>query len=96
MLGILKLDIDTCITLYLQLAPKIFPKEGFVFGSKPGKLLKGSKGTARFDGGELERTIKKLVVDKLDGAGEDTLLDMTETGDTESECKMQALPCLYF
>jgi hypothetical protein len=30
MLGTFRMDIDTCIETYLEMAPKIFPKEGFL------------------------------------------------------------------
>jgi hypothetical protein len=84
MLGVLKMDVDTCIKTYLEMAPKIFPAQGFVSGSMVAKLLKGVKGTARFDGGELEKFVKALVADRL-GGGEDVLLDSDEAGST---CKM--------
>jgi hypothetical protein len=79
MLGVLKMDVDTCIQTYLEMAPKIFPSQGFVSGSTLAKLLKGVRGIARFDGSELEKFVKALVVDRL-GRGEDVLLDSDEAG----------------
>lgn len=39
MLGVLKMDINQCIDAYLEMAPKIFPVEGMVSGSKLGRLV---------------------------------------------------------
>jgi hypothetical protein len=75
------MDVDTCIKTYLEMAPKIFPSQGFVSGSMLAKLLKGVRGTAQFDSRELERFVKALVVDRL-GGGEDVLLDSDEAGST--------------
>jgi hypothetical protein len=88
MLGVLKMDVDTCITMYLEMAPKIFPSEGFVSGSKLGKFFNAARGTARFDGGELEKFVKALIVKNLNGVGEDVLLDARESGGTESSSRM--------
>jgi patatin-like phospholipase/acyl hydrolase len=54
MLGTLGMTIDECIERYLLLAPDIFPKEGFVAGSKIGKLAKGAVGSSRFPAAVLE------------------------------------------
>jgi hypothetical protein len=81
MLGVLQMDVDACIKTYLEMAPKIFPTQGLVSGSTLAKLLKGVRGTARFDGRELEKFIKALVVDRL-GGSEDVLLDSDEAGST--------------
>jgi patatin-like phospholipase/acyl hydrolase len=61
MLGTLGMKIDDCIQEYLELAPKIFPTEGFVVRSKPSKLFKAVRGSARFDAMALENEVKKLV-----------------------------------
>ena len=38
MLGTLRMDIDTCINEYIDMAPEIFPVENIVSGSTLGKL----------------------------------------------------------
>lgn len=38
MLGVLKMDIMSCIDAYLEIAPKIYPIEGIVSGSKFGRF----------------------------------------------------------
>ena len=48
------MDINTCISKYLDMAPRIFPEEGFIAGSKVCKIFKGIKGFARFDAASLE------------------------------------------
>ena len=53
MLGVLRMDIDQCIESYISMAPRIFPHEGFISGSRVGKLFKGIKGSARFDATNL-------------------------------------------
>ena len=40
MLGILRMDIQTCIGAYLQMAPKIFPIEGVIGGNVVGRSIK--------------------------------------------------------
>ena len=88
MLGVLKMDIDTCIAKYVDMAPKIFPQEGRISGSKIGKAWKGVKGTARFDGEGLEKFMKKLVKENLDGGDEDTLLETETEAPPASPCKV--------
>jgi patatin-like phospholipase/acyl hydrolase len=61
MLGTLRMSVDEAIDSYLDFAPKIFPKEGFVSGNRLTKLLKGVRGTARFDATALENEVKKMV-----------------------------------
>jgi hypothetical protein len=86
MLGVLKMDVDTCIKIYLEMAPKVFPSEGLVSRSKLGKFLKGARGTARFDSGELEKFFKALVVEKF--GVEDVVLDAAEVRAAESSSRM--------
>jgi patatin-like phospholipase/acyl hydrolase len=61
MLGTLRMNVDECIDGYLELAPKIFRKEGFLSDNKLSKFFKGVRGTARFDATALEEEVKKLV-----------------------------------
>jgi hypothetical protein len=65
MLGPLKMDVDACIRQYLEMAPKIFPKENFLAGSKVGHIVQGAMGKARFDGNNLERVVQELVQERL-------------------------------
>lgn len=65
MLGTMRMTIDECLAAYLDLAPKIFPEEGFLSGSKAGRLFKSARGTARFDAAALEREVKRMVVEQL-------------------------------
>ena len=61
MLGTLRMNIDECITAYLALAPKIFPKKSFLSNNKLIKLFNAGRGSARFDATALEEEVKKLV-----------------------------------
>jgi patatin-like phospholipase/acyl hydrolase len=65
MLGTFSMGVQECIDAYLDMAPKIFPKEDFVSGSALGKAWKGVRGTARFDAAALEAEVKKLIVEHL-------------------------------
>ncbi len=48
MLVVLRMDIETCISSYLDMAPRILPEEGFIPGSKVGKPLQGDRGNSSF------------------------------------------------
>ena len=85
MLGVLRMDVNECIDKYLEMAPKIFPTEGFVSGSSLGKLIQGVKGAARFDAKKLESVVKKMVNEKLK-SGQDTSLDSVERPKDAGEC----------
>ena len=65
MLGTLRMSVDDAIESYLAFAPKIFPKEGFVSGNSLTKLIKGVRGSARFDATALENEVKKMVAKYL-------------------------------
>jgi patatin-like phospholipase/acyl hydrolase len=71
MLGTLRMSVDEAIQSYLALAPKIFPKEGFVSGNLFTKVIKGVRGTARFDATALENEVKKMVAKYLKQDGDD-------------------------
>lgn len=86
MLGKLRMDIDACITTYLELTPQIFPAQGFISGSKLGKLFKGVRGTPKFDAIALEAFVKALVVEKL-GPGEDALLEAADEDQLLRGCR---------
>ena len=99
MLGVLKMDVDSCIVAYGQLAKEIFPKEGFLSRSKLGKHGKGVLGKARFDASVLEMRVKEYVSNALKGSPsgdegpatskDDTLLDFEATPGSEGpKCKV--------
>ena len=86
MLGKFRMDFDTCIAMYLQLAPQIFPTQGFISRSKVSKLFKGIQGAPRFDATALETFVESLVVDKL-GLGEDALFEAADEDEPAGRCK---------
>ena len=61
MLGTLRMDIQTCIDEYLNMAPDIFPVEGIISGSKIGQLVTVARGRQRFKAKPLELAIRRLV-----------------------------------
>ena len=90
MLGTLEMDVDSCIQRYLQMAPEVFPEEGFVSGSKIGKLIKGARGTARFDPKPLEHFVKQLVAERYPETGVDTIFDGPKKG-KDTDCKVYVI-----
>lgn len=88
MLGILQMDVQTCINEYLEMSPEIFPPEGFISRSKVGQLLTVARGKQRFGPEPLEIAIKRLVKKYLGNTseqGEETLLRFkhSELGDDQ-------------
>lgn len=63
MLGLLEMDVDTCIETYSSLARDIFPLEGWLSGSKLGRLKKAATGKQRFSPAPFEAAIKNLVAE---------------------------------
>ena len=63
MLGTLRMSVDEAIKSYLDFAPKIFPREGFVSRNRLTKVFKGVRGTARFDATALENEVKEMVAE---------------------------------
>lgn len=83
------MDIDSCINTYIDMAPKIFPVEGIMSGSRLGKLLSAARGLQRFNPAPFEAAIKTLIKDHLTArsiAGENTLLRFEAA--VEHRCKM--------
>jgi hypothetical protein len=91
MLGILRMDIDTCIEEYLNIAPQIFPVEGKITGSLAGRLLTVARGKQRFDPDPFEAAIKGLVKTHLGARatrGEDTLFRFEDSRNNQlPQCK---------
>ena len=67
MLGLLRMDVDTCIETYSSLARDIFPVEGWLSGSKLGRLKKAATGHQRFSPAPFEAAIKRLVGESTGG-----------------------------
>lgn len=65
MLGVLCMDIDSCINAYRDMAPDIFPVQSMLAGSKLGRFAKIIAKDQRFSPIPLENAIKSLVVDQL-------------------------------
>lgn len=85
------MDIDTCISEYLKMAPSIFPIETLISGSKIGKLFTITRGQQRFDPKPLEDAVKRLVVEHLGEratAGVDTPLRFDACRDKSPKCKV--------
>jgi patatin-like phospholipase/acyl hydrolase len=80
MLGTLRMSIDDAITCYQDLAPKIFPEEGFVSGNIASRFVKAERGKARFNASAMEVEIKKLVANHLKQHGSKE----NDTGDGEN------------
>jgi patatin-like phospholipase/acyl hydrolase len=80
MLGTLCMSVDDCITSYQDIAPKIFPKEGFRAGNPMSKFFKAVGGKARFDATSLEEEVKKMVQSQLAplGLDENAIFDKIE------------------
>jgi hypothetical protein len=95
MLGTLRMDIDTCINEYIDMAPDIFPIEGAISGSKFGKLIQVVRGRQRFDPLPLEEAVKRLVRKHLAERateGEDTPMRFEVSRDNEGpQCKVYGL-----
>jgi hypothetical protein len=95
MLGTLRMDIDTCINEYIDMAPEIFPVENIVSGSTLGKLVKVAKGKHRFDPTPLEMAVKRLVQKHLGpkaAGGEDTLFKFEASRDhLMPQCKVYVI-----
>ena len=72
MLGLLRMDVDTCIETYSSLARDIFPLEGWLSGSKLSRLKKAATGKQRFSPAPFEAAITRLVAEAT--GGEDTTM----------------------
>jgi hypothetical protein len=89
MLGVLQMDIDSCIKEYINMAPQIFPLEGMFSGSTLGKLVRVAKGEQRFNPTAFETIIKELIRDHLkirSSDGENTTLRFEAS--SSQQCKV--------
>ena len=69
MLGILRMDVDSCIEAYMELSKDVFPHKNFLAQSKVIKFGKAVVGRARFDdhtAGITERASPPLSICLLD------------------------------
>jgi hypothetical protein len=84
MLGTLRMDIDTCINEYIDMAQEIFPIENIMSRNRLGILVNAIAGTQRFDPEPLEKAVKRLVKKHLGDrspAGENTLFKFEASQD---------------
>jgi hypothetical protein len=92
MLGILRMDVDSCIKQYCKLGPIIFPLEDRISGSKFGKILKMAAGKDRFNPKPFEKELKRLLQENLIGRsshGGDTRMRFeTSSGNSSVNCKV--------
>lgn len=86
MLGVLRLDVDTCIKLYLELAPQIFLEEKFLSGCKFAKILKGAPGQTRFDSDILADKVKAIIPQGPTSLSRDAVLDGNHEDADSSKC----------
>lgn len=87
MLGPLRMDIDSCIAQYLEMAPVIFPEEGLISSNSWIKKGKAIQGQSRFKAEPMEKYIKGLIMKHLGPRateGVDTPLDFEQN----PKCKM--------
>jgi hypothetical protein len=92
MLGTLRMDIDTCITKYIEIAGEIFSIENNISQRKLGAFVNAIRGTSRFDPGPLEKAVKRLATEQLGDkatAGEDTPFRFESSrGNKSPRCKV--------
>lgn len=89
MLGVLRMDVDSCIEKYIDMAPKIFPVERMISGSRIARAFTALSGQQRFDPAPFEAIIKQLIADQLANRsqnGEDTTLRFEATN--AKQCKV--------
>jgi hypothetical protein len=92
MLGTLRMDVDTCINEYIDMAQEIFSIENVISRSMLGTIVNTMTGTQRFDPEPLEKAAKRLVKKYLGGtssAGENTLFKIKPSQDNKIRpCKV--------
>jgi hypothetical protein len=92
MLGTLRMDIDTCINEYIDMAQEIFSIENIISRSTLGTIVNTMVGTQRFDPEPLEKAAKRLVKKYLGGrssAGENTVFKLKPSQDNKIRpCKV--------
>lgn len=91
MLGVLHMDVDTCIAEYIKLGPRIFPKEGKIAGSKVSRLVKVLSKKSRFNPESLEIAIQEMVEERLvtrSRDGKDTMMRFEAEQAGGPQCKV--------
>jgi patatin-like phospholipase/acyl hydrolase len=91
MLGVLHMDVDTCIAEYIKLGPRIFPEESSVNSNKITKLVKVLMKLPRFKSDSLEAAIQEMVERRLTIRSKDGKITMLrfEAGDNGGpRCKV--------
>jgi hypothetical protein len=92
MLGILQMDVQTCIDEYVRLAPRIFPLESSASKMSIIKVSKMILGKTRFDPRPLKQEMKGLIGKHLENrstAGENTTMKFEATSiESSTGCKV--------
>ena len=81
------MDVDTCIETYSSLARDIFPLEGWLSGSRLGRLKKAATGKQRFSPAPFEAAIKHLVAEATGGEETPMRTELPQT-QTSHRCKV--------
>ena len=92
LLGVLHLDVETCIAEYIKLGPRIFPAEGRISGHKLSKVIKFLANKPRFKPESLEFAIQDMVetwlASRSGSDGKDTTLRFEAEQDGGPKCKV--------
>ena len=89
MLGVLKMDVEECIEEYLNMAPMIFPREGFIASQSFYHVLTAAWGQNPFDPIPLEKAIKNLVKERFQSSkGENAALRSDSSQMQQQQCKV--------
>lgn len=82
MLGVLRMDIDTCINSYLDMAPDIFPEESRLSKTTLWQTKKAIASQNRFQAAPFETAIKRLVRDQLGdrASGDEMMRSQSSSG----------------
>ena len=83
------MDIDTALTMFLEMAPKIFPVENMMSKSLVARITKVVKGQPRFDPRPLEQIIK-IMTTKYSRDGTHSLLQFRPKQSRSNSCKVYA------
>jgi hypothetical protein len=65
MLGVLEMDVETCIDKYIKLSREVFPEDNMVSRLKLVQWMQVTSGSDRFDHKKLERVIKDIVSSRM-------------------------------
>jgi patatin-like phospholipase/acyl hydrolase len=91
MLGVLYMDVETCISKYINLGPRIFPEESIIKGNKLSKAVNFLAKKPRFKSESLEAAIQEMVEERLSTrstAGRDTMMRFEAGQDGGPRCNV--------